>query len=278
MAVPAQLIGRGISRRVASMQAAQLAFWGVSALLFAASAAVTIVWGASMSAHAGMLMPGDWMMSMVWMRMPGQSWPGFAASFLGMWILMMVAMMLPSLVPTLWRYREAVANTGATHPGRLTALAGVGYFLTWTVFGMAVCALGVALAALVMQEPVLARAVPIAVAMIVLVAGAFQFSARKLRYLACCRASPAHGRPLPPDAGTACADGLRLALHCSRACGNLMAILMVIGVMDLRTMAVVTAAITLERVAPASERLTPAIGSVFIGAGLLLCARAAAFG
>ena len=34
-----------------------------------------------------------------------------AASFLGMWLLMMVAMMLPSLVPMLWRYRPAVART-----------------------------------------------------------------------------------------------------------------------------------------------------------------------
>jgi len=44
-----------------------------------------------------MTMPGGWMMSMAWMRLPGQSWPGAAASFLGMWIVMMVAMMLPSL-------------------------------------------------------------------------------------------------------------------------------------------------------------------------------------
>jgi predicted metal-binding membrane protein len=36
---------------------------------------------------------------------PGQTWPGAAASFLGMWVVMMVAMMLPSLVPMLRRYR-----------------------------------------------------------------------------------------------------------------------------------------------------------------------------
>lgn len=32
---------------------------------------------------------------MTWMQMPGQTWLGAAASFLGMWIMMMVAMMLP---------------------------------------------------------------------------------------------------------------------------------------------------------------------------------------
>ena len=45
-------------------------------------------------------MPGGWTMAMAmaWTRMPGQTWPGAAASFLGMWVVMMVAMMLPSVV------------------------------------------------------------------------------------------------------------------------------------------------------------------------------------
>ena len=55
-----------------SERASQRAFVGVSALLFAASAAGTIVWRASMSAMGGMPMPGGWTMSMAWMRMPGQ--------------------------------------------------------------------------------------------------------------------------------------------------------------------------------------------------------------
>src|SRR6266513_2659935 len=122
------------------------AFLGVSALVFAASAAATIVWCASMSAMGGMPMPGGWTMSMAWMRMPGQTWPGAAASFLGMWIVMMVAMMLPALVPMLWRYRQAVGRTGETRLGWLTALVGVGYFFVWIVFGMAAFRLGIALA------------------------------------------------------------------------------------------------------------------------------------
>jgi predicted metal-binding membrane protein len=55
-----------------------------------------------------MPMPGGWTMSIAWMRMPGQTWPGAVASFLGMWVVMMVAMMLPSLVPMLWRYRQTL--------------------------------------------------------------------------------------------------------------------------------------------------------------------------
>src|SRR5258705_2396018 len=163
---------------MSSERGSQHAFFGVSALLFAASTALTIAWCASMSAIGGMPMPGGWTMSMAWMRMPGQTWPGAAASFLGMWVVMMVAMMLPSLVPMLCRYRQAVGRTGETRLGRLTALVGLGYFVVWTGFGMAAFLLGVALATME-QQPALTRAAPIAVGVVVLIAGCLQLTAWK---------------------------------------------------------------------------------------------------
>jgi predicted metal-binding membrane protein len=261
-----------------SERGSQRAFFAISALLFAASAAVTIVWCASMSAMGGMPMPGGWTMSMAWMRMPEQTWRGAAASFLGTWVVMMVAMMLPSLVPMLWRYRQAVGRTGETRLGPLTALVGVGYFVVWTGFGVAAFPLGVALATIEMQQPALARAVPIAVGVVVLMAGSLQLTAWKARHLVRCREAPGRGRPLPADAGTAWRHGLRLGLHCTQCCVGLMAILLVVGVMDLRAMAVVAAAITVERLAPAGERVARATGGVVVGAGLFLIARAAALG
>ena len=260
---------------MASARTSERAFLGVSALLFAASAAATIGWCASMSATGGMPMPGGWTMSMAWMRMPGQSWPGAAASFLGMWLVMMVAMMLPVLIPMLWRYRQAVGVPGTTYLNRLTTLVGVGYFLVWTVFGMVAFPLGVALAAIAMQQPVLARVVPIAVGVVVLSGGFLQFTAWKAHHLACCREAPGRGRTLPADAGTAWRHGLRLGLHCARCCFGLIAILLVIGVMDLRVMAVVAITIAVERLAPAGERVARATGAVAIGTGLYLIARAA---
>jgi predicted metal-binding membrane protein len=217
-------------------------------------------------------------MSMMWMRMPGQTWLRAAASFLGMWVVMMVAMMLPSLAPMLWRYGQSVGRAGETRLGRLTALVGIGYFFVWTVFGMAALPLGVALAAVEMQLPALAHAVPISVGVVVLIAGALQFTAWKAHQLACCREAPGRGGRLPADAGTAWRHGLRLGLHCIYCCAGLTAILLVIGVMDLRAMAVVTAAITVERLAPDGERVARAIGAVVVGAGLFLIARAAGIG
>jgi predicted metal-binding membrane protein len=263
---------------MASERDSRRTFFALSALLFAASAAVTIVWSASMSAMGEMPMPGGWTMSMAWTRMPGQTWSGAAASFLGMWVVMMVAMMLPSLAPMLWRYRQAVGRTGAGRLGRLTVLVGAGYFFVWTVLGAAAFPLGVALAAIEMQLPALARGVPIAIGVLVLTAGSLQLTAWKMRQLACCRGVAGRCGSLPADAGTAWRHGLRLGLHCGQCCFGPMAILLGLGVMDLRMMAVVTVAITLERLAPAGERVARAIGAVVVLAGLLLIARAAGLG
>ncbi len=262
------------SRRMLSERASSGAFLAVASLLFVASAAATIAWGASMSAMDGMPMPGGWTMSMTWMPMSGQTWPAAAASFLAMWVVMMVAMMMPSLAPVLWRYRSAVRATGETRRGRRTALVGTGYFLVWTVCGMAAFPIGVAIATIAMRQPALARAAPIAAGVVVLMAGVLQLTSWKARHLACGRETPGHRRPLREDAGTAWRHGLRLGVHCACCCLPLMAILLVIGIMDLRAMAVVTAAITVERLAPSGERVARATGAVAVAAGFLLIARA----
>jgi predicted metal-binding membrane protein len=176
--------------------------------------------------------------------------------------------------PMLWRYRQAVGSSGETRLGRLTALVGVGYFLVWTVLGMAAFPLGVALATVEMERPAVARAVPIAVGVVVLLAGSLQLTAWKAHHLACCREAPGRGHGLPADAGTAWRYGLRLGLHCTYCCVPPIAILLVIGVMDLRAMAVVTAVVTAERLAPAGERVARAMGAVAIGAGSFLVALA----
>ena len=260
-----------------SERPSQRVFYCVSALLFIVCAAVTIQWCASMSAMSEMPMPGGWTMSMAWMRMPGQTWVQAAVSFLGMWAVMMAAMMLPSLTPMLWRYRQAV-GAGEMPLGRLTALVGMGYFSVWIAFGFASFVLGAALAALEMHEPLLARAVPLAAGTTILIAGALQFTAWKTRHLACCRAAPMSNRKLRADARSAWRHGLRLGVHCCNCCAGLTAVLLVVGVMNLRAMAIVTAAITFERLAPAGASVARAIGLLFVGAGAILIVQAAGLG
>lgn len=258
----------------AVMRRSELPFAAIVALLFMGSAAATIAWCHSMPAHCAVPMPGGWTLSMTWMRMPGQSWPGAAAAFVAMWAAMMVAMMLPVLAPMLRRYRDTVADAGAARRAGLTVLAGLGYFAVWIAIGIAVFPLGAGLSALAMAQPGVARAVPIATAAVVIAAGALQVSAWKARRLTCCEETSMHARPLPPNAGTAWRHGIALGLQCSRCCANLMAILLAVGVMDAAAMVVVTAAIAAERLAPAGQRIARAVGAVTLVAGVVLVARA----
>ena len=261
-----------------SERTSQQAFFDTSGLLFAASAALTIAWCGSMSTMAKMPMPGGWAMSMTWMRMPGQTWIEATASFLAMWIVMMAATMLPSLVPMLAHFRKAVGWAGESRLGRLTALAGLGYFFVWTLFGVAVFPLGVALSTVEMDIPALARAIPFAVGAVIFLAGAIQFTSWKAHHLASCRKAPRHGRRSSADASSAWRQEVRFGFHCSLSCANLTAILLVMGVMDLRAMAALTATITLERLPPAGKLVARTIGSVIIGAGLLLIVNAVRLG
>jgi predicted metal-binding membrane protein len=254
-------------------------FLAVSAVLFVASVALTVFVGASMSGMGTMAMHGGWTMTMVWMRMPGQTWLGSAAAFVGMWTSMMVAMMLPSLVPALGRYRNAISisRTGGMPLGPLTVIAGFAYYAAWTVAGFVVFTLGVVVASVEMQQPVLARASPVAAGVIVLLTGVLQFSSWKSRHLTCCRQAPDD----EASTGTGSAAwryGLRLGWHCICCCAGLTSVLLVAGVMDLKAMAIVGAAITIERLAPHGKRVTHVIGFLLGGAGLVLLARAAQLG
>jgi len=226
-----------------------------------------------MNGMDGMPMPGGWMMSMAWMRTPGESWPAAAASFLGMWLAMMVAMMLPALTPMLWNYRQAIGRVGTPRLAGLTALAGTAYFSTWALLGLAIFPLGATLAGLEMETPALARAVPLAASLSVLIAGALQLTRWKAHQLGCCREASKRRDALPADAVTAWRCGLRLGAHCCYCCSNLTAMLLAVGVMDLRAMLIVTAAISAERLAPAGERIARITGACLIAAGLVLSAQ-----
>jgi predicted metal-binding membrane protein len=247
-------------RVVASPFSSVRAVFGVALLLFAVGLAHTVRMSVSMS--------------MPWMRMPGQSWPGVATVFLGMWLAMMIAMMLPSLLPMLWRYRRAVGGRGETHLDWLAGLVGAGYFTVWSGFGMAAFALGLAVAAVQVRLPAVARALPYALAALPLIAGALQFTGWKARRLACCRGRPGRDSILPADAGTAWRYGLRCGLDCSYCCLGLTAVLLTLGPMDLRAMAMVTLAISAERLVPAGERMARGIGAILMAIGLVLLARA----
>src|SRR5690348_5554102 len=142
-----------------------------------------------------MAMPGGWTMAsaMSWLPACGQTWIGAAASFLGMWTLMMTAMMLPSLIPMLSRYRHSVGRAGVFSSALLTVPAGAGYLLIWALLGAAVYPLTVAMTVATARYPALAHTAPIAIGVVVLTAGALQLTPWKAHHLACCRGRSCRG-------------------------------------------------------------------------------------
>jgi predicted metal-binding membrane protein len=220
-------------------------------VVFTASVAMTIALCRSMI--GGMPMPGGWTMSMAWMPMPGQSRAAAVAMFLLMWIVMMVAMMLPSLAPVMWR---------RVHRATFAA----GYFFAWTMFGVLAYAAGTAVSTAAMQSVRFARSIPIAAAIALVIAGVVQLTRWKLHHLDCCRAWNEDGWR----------GGIRYGLHCGLCCFTLIAALLIIGVMNLVAMAVVTAAITIERLLPRPDLVARIIGAAMIAAGLLVMAPALA--
>jgi predicted metal-binding membrane protein len=233
----------------------------VAVLVFVASAAITVSWCGTMASMPGMEMAGGWTMSMAWMRMPGQGWPGAAAVFLGMWTVMMLAMMLPAVLPVLARER---------HTRSALALA-TGYFATWLLAGVALFPAGAWLADVAMRDAGIARFAPCAAGLVLIMAGALQSGRWKARALARCR--DAGCCPTPAQAGDWRRDvarGLSLGARCVRCCAPWTAVLLVIGVMDVAAMTLVTAAISLERLLPRGERVARMGGIAMLAAGALV--------
>lgn len=251
------------------------AFGAVLVAVFAAAAIATLEQHAAMDAMGGGPMPGGWTFSSAWLRPCGWGAGRAFAAFAGMWGAMTVTMMLPVLAPPLWRYRQSVGSQSAARATWLVVVAGAGYFAVWMALGAVAFPLGSALTAAAARLPALARAMPFAAGAVVSGAGVLQFSAWKARRLACCRHAAADPHPLRADAGAAWRHGVRAAMRCGACCGNLMAVALAAGMMDLRVMSAVTAAIAAERLAPAGERIARLVGGIAIGGGIAMIARAA---
>ncbi len=259
-------------RTRASGVTADRGFIATTALLWGVSAGATIHWAGPMS--QGMPMPGGWTLSMMWMSMPGQGRLGAAVWFMLMWTVMMVAMMLPALVPALADYRREVSRGDWRGLGGLTTLAAAGYFSLWAVFGVVAYLIGLSVAAAEMRSSALAQWAPLATGIVVLLAGAIQFTRWKARQLEHCREGLACvGQPSRHGWSTY-RQGIGFGVHCALCCSGFMLVLLVTGMMELVTTAVLSMAITAERLAPWPQGATRAVGAVLLGAGLLLLARA----
>ena len=227
-----------------------------SVLVFVASVAATAYFCRSMCCE--MEMPGGWTMSMMWMRMPGQTWAAAASSFQLMWLAMMVAMMLPSALPMFLGTKRA--------PAALSVMA-AGYFAVWVAAGVGIYALGVAFAATATRWEVLGRAVPFLSGAALIAAGAFQFTRWKMTGLLRCR-SPFGCASVCPERETDFQLGCKQGAACCVCCAGPTMILVVLGMMNPLVILGVTVVIAAEKLLPRPESVARLVGSAAIVAGV----------
>jgi predicted metal-binding membrane protein len=202
--------------------------------------------------------------------MPGASSSGFL--FLSVWTAMMVAMMFPSVAPA----AAAVAAPGESRrqAGRPTARAWsflFGYLTIWSVVGVVAYLLSLIVPDVGMAGPGLRVSRPAIGALILIIAGVYQWSPLKTRFLGNCRSPLGFVRQ---EWGTGVAGAFRLGIahgaQCVGCCGALMLVLLAVGMMDLAWMALVAAIIFAEKVVPSGPFVGRVAGAAFLASGIAM--------
>jgi len=190
-----------------------------------------------------------------------------------MWCLMSAAMMLPTFIPAL-RAFDDLSACGASDRAGFFALMG-GYLLVWTGFSAAGAAAQVLLARNLLVAPDGSSLSLWLTAILLVLAGTYQFSSLKDACLAKCR------HPLTfflqrwePGSIAAAGMGMRLGLYCLGCCWALMALGFVGGTMNLVWMGAATLFMTFEKLPDIGRYLTGPAGVVCVGTGAFFAARA----
>ena len=192
-----------------------------------------------------------------------------ALAFLIAWGVMMAAMMLPSAAPMIGLYDAIHRNADRSGQGGIaTGLFALVYVLAWLLFGLPVYGAQVVVTLLADAIPTLANVLPYAVAVVLAVAGAYQFSPLKVACLRACR-SPLGFLMARWRAGYR--GTLRLALshavYCIGCCWALMIVLVAAGAMGLQWVLLIAALVAAEKLAPGGV-----IVARFAGVALLVLA------
>jgi predicted metal-binding membrane protein len=162
---------------------------------------------------------------------------GSVGFFLGAWVLMMAAMMLPGAVPVVFRL---VRRTGRP---RALPLFLASYLAMWALFGLAVYAL---------YRP----HGTLAAGLVAIAAGVYEFTPFKQYFCRRCH----------QEVDT----GFEYALYCIGSTIGLMALLIAVGVMSVTWMGVIAVVVLGQKLLPATARIDVLLGLAMVGLGILI--------
>lgn len=247
--------------------------WQRLPLLLGLTGVIALAWAYLLYMAWGMAHMGVGMEMLLMPRMSAWGAVDLALVFL-MWTLMIVAMMLPTALPMVSAFwscsRRAAAP--ASSSGAWPVLCFVaGYLIVWTAFSLLATLLQWALLEARWISPMMAVSSPEFGGALLLAAGIFQFTPLKQSCLSTCR-SPlsfmmTEWRPGPSGAWIM---GLRHGLLCTGCCWLLMAMLFLLGVMNVAWIAALTVFVLLEKSWPRARWLTPASGALLVAWGMIL--------
>lgn len=185
------------------------------------------------------------------------------------WLLMIVAMMLPSSIPLVLTFRAIVGRR--RHPGVDVALLLLGYLLVWTAFGFGAWVLDRAVHDAIEATPWLAAHPQLILGATLAVAGAWQFSPLRDRCLDECR-SPLgfvmHRWRGESERRESVAMGIAHGAFCVGCCWSLMLVMFGIGMSGLTAMLVLGGITAIEKNVPWGRRLTRPVGVALLLAAI----------
>jgi predicted metal-binding membrane protein len=189
--------------------------------------------------------------------------------FLGLWVVMMAAMMLPSVAPVavLWTRLISAASAGFGRAARLGLFLG-GYLLTWAAVGAVAFAVLAGTGRLLTASPTAAKWVGVA---IFIAAGSYQLTPWKDWCLRRCR-SPI-GALMYYAGFKGRGRDIRVGLHhgatCAGCCWGLMIVLVAVGVMNVAVMAGLAAVVFAEKLWRYGKPFGQAVGVLLVAVGVL---------
>ena len=222
-------------------------------------------------------MSANMAMDMPMADMPDMAGPGMASglSLFAMWVAMMTGMMLPAVLPTVLLFRVIARQRAQTGRAPLSTPAFLaGYLAIWIGFSALAALLQTRLSVALFEHVTPSRSTTVAAGVVLLLTGAYQWTAFKASCLAHCRSPIAHfSAHWREGAGGAFRMGLEHGTLCLACCWLLMGLLFVGGVMNPLWVGGLTLLVLLEKVVPRGDLVGRLAGAGLIGWGALLIAR-----
>jgi len=240
--------------------------WVLAALTVLAglSWAYTVNLGVQNTAMASkMVMP----MSVAW------SLGDFVFMFV-MWAVMMFAMMLPSVTPTVMIYGRVRQKREASGRPFAPAMAFVfGYLIAWAGFSLIATMINWGLHTGDAMTAMMGRVTPVIAGIVLAIAGLFQWTPAKNACLDQCRSPMGFLIQYWHDGFLgAVRMGLHHGAYCLGCCWMLMILLFVLGVMNLPWVAILAVVVLAEKTLPYGLQISRSLGVVLVVWGIALIA------